>query len=252
MDKHKSCCPFSPTVNCGFRNVDKCSTFVVKLAWSGHMPLTMGRDGYFEAQHLENGLRKLYQEQGHFVCPQIRPGPVAGATLCDPTRCDCVNYAGRTETGWPRPPAEWKERATCRVNREHGLGRGSVVKHLRKKGLGCQRINGQCYHEFSQGRPFQGCYDLQSADIIGCEKDNDCIVVSYHSCVAVALDESNQHLRDMNANWYHALDPDSYSLTKDIEGFGVYWCKGQGCRNYYRFTRSRLRGVLKPSEYVRT
>ena len=83
INKHKTCCPFNPTVTCTFRDAGISAALVVKLAWSGHLPLTVSRDRFFAVEDLEEGLQKLYREQGHFVCPQLRPGPVTGAGLCD-------------------------------------------------------------------------------------------------------------------------------------------------------------------------
>jgi hypothetical protein len=254
MDKHWWCCPFRPTIRLGFRaGLGVRTALVVKRLWSGHMPLTRRRDGCYDAQELNDGLKQMYRVQGHYTCPQIKPGPVAGERLCDPTRCNCVYYAGLEETRWPRPPVKREGEAVCREHGVLGLGPPGIAhKHQRKEVLGNPGIKGQCYYESSSGiPPFQGCHDLHYADILGCEVESNCVVVSYSSCVVILLDESDRHVGAMDANWYQALDPDSYGLTEDVEGFGVYWCKDRGCKNYYRFARSRLRGMLKPSEYVR-
>ncbi|KAK3363822.1 hypothetical protein B0T25DRAFT_597289 [Lasiosphaeria hispida] len=257
--RHMTCCPFMPTVTCTFREsaaAPPLGVLVVKLAWSGHLTLAMGSDGCFASEDLERGLRRLYREQGHFICPQLSPGPITGSRLCGPDRCDCVWYEGCTETGWLRPPVEWRKKTTCRHDRTLGLGIKNDDKHRLRRDVP-NGIKCQCYSQCSTGqqcssaRPFNGCYDIQVADIIGCDKDTDCAVVSYSARVIIELHRSQQHLGQMSANWYHALDPGSYNLTRDKEGFGVYWCRDEGCRNYYRFTRSRLRGVLKASEYLR-
>ena len=74
------------------------------------------------------------------------------------------------------------------------------------------------------------------------------MVVTYSTEFALPLDGGR--IRRMDSTWYQALDPDSYKLTEDADGFGVYWCKAEGCRGYYRFNRSRLKGLLEPSDYV--
>jgi hypothetical protein len=43
----------------------------------------------------------------------------------------------------------------------------------------------------------------------------------------------------MSPNWYHSLDPDSYNLKDDQDGFGVYWCLQPRCANYYRYVLTR-------------
>ena len=75
------------------------------------------------------------------------------------------------------------------------------------------------------------------------------MVVTFESSFALPLD--GEHLKLMDKKWYDALDPNSYNLTDDAEGFGVYWCKTEGCNNYYRFSHSRLKRLLKPSDYTR-
>ncbi|KAK0725987.1 hypothetical protein B0H67DRAFT_572056 [Lasiosphaeris hirsuta] len=242
LDRHISCCPFEPTVLCSFQPSvavpgppNKCY-LLVEPGWSGHLPLTMGLDDCFAAEDLEKGLWRLYREQGHFICSQLSPGPVTGSGVCDPNRCDCIRYEGRTQTGWSRPPIEWREEITCRRDRTLGLGIGSIDGHELKRSY-FEGLRGQCYWQCSSGQqhlsggPFDGCYDVQVADIIASDKDADCAVVSYSARIMIELNRSQQHVGQMNANWYHAPDPDSYSLTRDGEGFGVYWCRDEGCRN---------------------
>ncbi len=53
----------------------------------------------------------------------------------------------------------------------------------------------------------------------------------------------------MGSNWFQLLDADSYGLVADDVGFGVYWCRTEGCRNYYRYSRSRLRPFLAEADY---
>ncbi|KAK0716143.1 hypothetical protein B0H67DRAFT_645801 [Lasiosphaeris hirsuta] len=82
--RHMTCCPYMPTVTCTFREsvaAPPLGALVVKLAWPGHLPLAMELDGCCASEDLERGLRRLYREQGHFICPQRQQGPVLPAML---------------------------------------------------------------------------------------------------------------------------------------------------------------------------
>ncbi|KAK3353756.1 hypothetical protein B0T25DRAFT_220623 [Lasiosphaeria hispida] len=261
---HTLCCPPHPIISCALKkspNVPGTMALVLRILWSGHIgPLERGRDGRFQADELERGVKQLYQQQGRLICPQITPGPVAGSRLCGPGRCDCLEYAGKT-TDWQRPPVEWRRTITCRARNNLGLSHGVDKKHALNKvrntglggGLGERKVEfaGQCYSKYLWTQTPTGYLLFHKTEAIGCAESVDCVVVSYQSMIVLDLDK-DCHLRRMNWNWYQALDPDSYDIAKDTEGFGLYWCKDGGCRNYYRFSRSRLRGFLKHADYVQS
>jgi len=89
---------------------------------------------------------------------------------------------------------------------------------------------------------------MAGASIIAASPQTGCMTVIYDSEIAFDLDHGL--LRKMGKMWYQALDPYSYNLTEDGEGYGVYWCDSLGCRNYYRYSRSRLERLLQDSDYT--
>jgi len=254
------------------------------IAWSGHTKLRLGGGGErgraYTADEVERAVRRAYDQQGRFVCPPVwgpGKGARAGAAICDPCKCDCVEYAGKDMLSWPQPPVEWRKHDNCRVSRrDHGLrvGLRNHSDSMSGRDTHALKVEGQDDHEHSPFR-FQ-CYSQtivgdtpsqfhQHSDVIECRdadharrrgsSNGSCAIVSFETRMTIKLQldsDGRPSLRHMNDAWYWIVDPDSYGITDDAEGFGVYWCKAQTCRNYYRYSRTRLRGLLKTADYVRT
>jgi len=262
-DKKQSRVPSNPAL--AIMGSKDTKEITILSAWSGHTALNwMGARGGrgVQAQELEAAVKRVYEHQGRFTCPPIRPGSVMGSALCDPSRCECVDYAGKT-ADWPRSPIEWQQFPTCRVDPDLGFGYLSKAK-VRVLAQGARgnlmgdELRGQCWSQTVGIGVTEGVIDCQFGDVVECrdESHGGCAVVSFLSVLYLELDDNGGRsvplLRQMNDLWYHALDPDSFKLTEDVDGFGVYWCWDKKCRNYYRYGRSRLRSVLvKPADYVR-
>ena len=222
--------------------------FVVMLEWQKHLPLPLGTNGRLQAEELERGIKELYEEEGRFICPPLRPGPAFGTELFDPCRCDCLEYAGGTGTAWERPPKNWRTWTTCRTDPSRGIDPS-------REDQDCATIDG--FHKDILSDRFRcnrrvrkvSRWMAQMANISKCWGGEGCLIVDYVTTVMLPAD--GRRLSKMDRNWYAALDPDSYGLTNDIDGFGIYWCKAEGCRNYYRFICSRLQRLLEPSDYSR-
>ncbi len=214
------------------------------LRWSVHLSMTPTPDGQFTAAELARRIKELGKRGAQFICPQVKPGHVAGARLFDPNSCDCLLYEGRELTAWDRPPLSSPppSKPDCRQDPGLRLGRNDRSKEAPNK---------TCKVGFSHKR--NGCF-IDNADVKdsygsrtevrACPNGKSCLQMSYVSFHNLITDEDGM-LRRMCDRWYLALDPDSYRLTDDREGFGVYWCKAKGCRNYYRFNHSRLGPFLK-------
>ena len=229
-------CPPSPTVHCRFEK----NAFELRVVWSCHVPSQMRLDRRFSAGEVASRMGELYGQQGRFICPQIKPGPVVGSALCDPGRCDCVRYAERSMTiPWERPAREWRTSATCRLDPVFGLGSNSPRAQSSRR---------RCYRHSLVDDTSDGFF-AHTADIAVCQGGKNCIVATYQSRMRFALGPGEDYsLRRMNRGWYQALDPDSYGLTDDTDGFGLFWCKTEKCRNYYRLGWSRLAGFLNPAD----
>ena len=250
-----SCQPNHPKMTCQIGESSpgaRTGTMIVTLCWSGHMALTKGVRGRYDAGAFQRGVERLYHEQGRFICPQISPGRVIGAGLCDPCQCDCIEYPGQSCV-WKRAPTQWRTTARCRDDRRTGLGRGNPAMHRRLR-ISNPRLYGgaQCYSQYLEDQGSGNFLHGYKADVMPCNTSLGRVVVNYMTVMGIDLEENDQQLLGpMNWEWYRALDPDSLDLTGDDEGFGVYWCRNKGCRNYHRFNQSRLRHLLNPEDYLR-
>ncbi|KAM7196859.1 hypothetical protein V8F20_006826 [Naviculisporaceae sp. PSN 640] len=199
---------------------------------------------------VESLVRKWYRKQGHFICPQMSPGPLPGAALFDPGRCNCLDYPGKVESGWERPPVDWRTGPTCLTNptqvmkwytrcptKQSAAWNGTVPS---EKSVHCSSHLVRKPERGREGHPGQIVTWLSDGP--------EMLAIHAQSWFTLELD-GDQRLTKIGKSWYHMLDPDSYKLTKDKEGFGVYWCKSERCKNYYRYGQSRLKPFLKADEY---
>lgn len=234
---HAKCCSPYPTLYVGFIP----RGFEIVFRWCSHLPLSTKENGHFEAKEFEEGIQALYNHEGQFICPQIEPGKriVIGRALCDPGRCDCLEYAGKDSTNWGRPLTAWREAKTCRDDPSLGLGDKTIERHTVQGTLPRVSTNSCCRHGRFSGNS-DGFY-LAEATVSRCSSDGeDCTSVSYRSAIGFVLDKS-QSLERVNTHWYGHVDPDSYNVTEDVDGFGLYWCMSPACMNYYRFGSTRFK-----------
>ena len=252
-------CPLNPTISLAVleTNTDGLWILVVKLAWSGHTPMVIDMEGRdrLRADSFQASVQGLYSKQGRHICPRLKPGPAAGEGLCDPVRCDCLEYAGKEASGWHQPPEQWRNVDTCRTDRNNGLGYwGAQTKLLLSQKEGRPNsvfFKRQCFHQAVGTMTTTGFLDTQEADIVSCpQSPTECAAVNFASIIRVGLDYHSKLARKPSHDWYHALDPHSYGLLEDSLGFGVYWCRTEGCKNYYRYGSSRFKGVLGTRTYV--
>lgn len=78
-----------------------------------------------------------------------------------------------------------------------------------------------------------------------CHSGDSCLVLDYARTLTVGRDGA------IGAQWYQALDPDSYGLTEDEEGFEIYWCRQNECKNYYGRAPGFSR-IVREAEYHRS
>lgn len=199
----------------------------IYLDWTAHLPL--GRTEWpLTAAALRPRLAELRDNTGRFICPTMAPGRDLPEFTCfDPHTCDCVRFQGSqivdwqfcstpdTDTGGHTDPTERlflpKDSSRSGQSLRQGLSdecefdlRNHVVLLVT--------------HEYGPGDSY--------IEIGPCHSDSLCLVVGYN-WEFPARSEGNIH-----PHWYQALDPDSYNLTTDRDGFGVYWCRQEQCRNY--------------------
>jgi len=247
--EHARCCPSKPTLSCYFKEGSSDTRFLVlQLSWSSHVSLASKQDGRVQAKDLELGIKELYKLEGRFICPPLAPEPVVGLIIGDPSCCDCVEYPGKTATGWECPPSEWQpeDKKTCRNDHTLGILSYNSVLHNMAFVTNPAYSSYQCNYHWHGGSDAEGGFSHWAYLN---RVSESCVRVTYHSRIEVVAD-GNGSPQQMNRSWYQALDPESYGLTNDADGFGLYWCKTEGCRNYYRFGRSRFRRLLRASDYV--
>lgn len=91
---------------------------------------------------------------------------------------------------------------------------------------------------------------IQKVRALRCSHRKDCIQLKY-TWRWKAGGSHGANASFMGKSWFDVLDPDSYKLTQDEDGKGVYWCGDKDCRNYYRYTHSRLQPLLGCGDYRR-
>ena len=205
-----------PAILCSFETQRDRRVFEVATIWSGHLSMRMRSDGHYHAADFEKGLETLYEHEGKFICPSLSPGPLPGSTFCNPGDCDCLTYSGKDWTAWERPPADWTQKETCRLDPSIGLYHSDFIVDPNLD----ETEQSLCWKSWDIGSGTYGTWD-QAAQA-RCGTEMDCVLVTYQSTFSLALDyDDSRRLRRMDSNWFHALDPDSYNLTQDSAGFGV-------------------------------
>ncbi|KAK3942093.1 hypothetical protein QBC46DRAFT_428423 [Diplogelasinospora grovesii] len=243
-----NCCPPHPTVSVGYPKNHSEIVFQIDLYWSAHLPMTLTQDRCFKPEELARGITYLRTKGAQFICPQVKPGHIAGAGLFDPNCCDCLDYEGRELTAWDRPLSRDLplSGADCRHNPTLRFGRdeGGQDPHTSRCTGGFSHSRGKCFANVAWRAPtINGTVQGLRTEVKRCPNGENCVKVAHASFVDLPLDKDGA-LRQMSSGWYQVLDPDSYHLTEDWEGFGVYWCKAKDCKNYYRFNQSRLKPLV--------
>lgn len=222
-------------------------TFTLQFEWSSHISLAMKTDGRFEAEDFKRQTESRFQREGKFICPQSSLGMSLSQMFCDPVRCDCLAYAGMGSFDWGRPLKSWVKAETCRSKPSLGLY-NRLFAETGEIYLDDFSSRTTCCSRFHRGsRYLEGYHNF--ATIVKCEEGKNCFILL--CCLSIAFTLHEQQGPEgimMDPSWYACLDPDSYRIFEDNDGFGVYWCKSKGCRNYYRFAQFRLNHLLKDSE----
>ncbi|KAK3935583.1 hypothetical protein QBC46DRAFT_397157 [Diplogelasinospora grovesii] len=260
QDKGWDCNPKYPTLTVGYKET---KNFHIWLAWSPHLSVAKGLqdDGPLTPQILERDLAMLREKEARFICPEFEPGQIVESRLFDPNSCDCLKYKGMDKTRWKRlsePQLRPPLLRPCRLDRTRCLTplvRAQMTSG-RRRSVGARKWHrneqhGQGWrsrHIGKDGTEEPLSAQMQRVTVLPCLRGRECIQLNYKRRWCVG-DERGASVRHMNGHWFSALDPDSYELTEDEDGVGVYWCKERSCRNFYRYTRSRIRPLLKWEDY---
>ncbi|KAK3369526.1 hypothetical protein B0T24DRAFT_596264 [Lasiosphaeria ovina] len=241
----------------------KPNNLYITLAWQAHVSLARHHedDKPLTAQKLQSRLAGLRGIQAKFICTEVERGQQLELRLFDPNLCRCLRYAGMDKK-WRHPLDEALllrsprfKRRPCYSDPTRRLD--PLLRAQTDQPSGHDRINAHNRLQ-SEHRIVWLNYGLKNGKIdpfghaehgvivAPCISGRDCIEVNYEMTMCLSRERGAPC---MALNWFYYLDPDSHRLTEDNEGLGVYWCKEETCRNYYRYGLSRLHPFVKWGNY---
>lgn len=237
---------------------DKNDGFRLLLSWSAHLSLRKASGAPLTPESLTDGLARLRRKATGFICPELERGQVVESWLFDPNGCGCLDYKALDQlgVGWG-----WSRNAKSKRARECQGGGTLPLQPLiqaqrpeaRRSPRGHDKLGNKSKHRgdlesnLAKGGPAEGF--TQRVTAVPCKGGAECLQLRYVSMAR--LDGKDGHLRRMVSNWYLLLDPQSYKVTQDRDGFRVYWCEDKRCRNYWQYARSRWRPFLSAEDYTR-
>jgi hypothetical protein len=250
----------------------------INLTWEAHVRLAAGQKQHLTEKTIRNGLAELRRNTARFIGPESKPGRLVELLWFDPNHCDCVRFEGSDLINWQLAPSETLQPHHCRrTQRKHRPTekqvilkshiipeKQSILKNARRvaQWLGLFRhkdepplqmdqhgntethVSNMHKHGITETHFGRTQFDrrslgLHSSEVVvsPCCNGDECLTILYQR--RIDLYESGC-LQSMSSHWYQVLDPDSYNLTNDRDGLGVYWCRQEGCGIYYRYALSRM------------
>lgn len=191
------------------------------LRWVGHLSLPeMDDKEVLTAEFMHEKIKQdLRPGAAEHIAPALSTGRIPEMGCFDPNRCCCLSYPGNERLGsaWSFMPIQDIKFPSCRVDPREKLGWASHRTCLTTTGV---KLNGSSYIE---------------VDAQPCLANTDCLQVEYIRRIDII--PQGHAPGAANMGWWQAIDPGSYNLTSDTESFGVYWCRQEGCANYFRYMR---------------
>lgn len=229
----------------------------IRLSWTAHLPVEPN-GGQLTAVSLRPRIAEIRESGGRFLYPTVTFSRDMPEMRCfDPNDCDCVSLEGHGNVKL-RPSSSLNSKRVCRLNPSrqlysmcpssssspswsaaplaHGIQR-LLLAPRKKCGLSPKRHTARL--ELTGNSSGPGCSNVQCWP---CHSGDSCLVLDYTR--RLRFDRAGA----IDIQWYQALDPDSYSLTEDEQGFEIYWCSQNECRNYH----GRLPGfsrIVRGTEY---
>lgn len=195
----------------------------ILMNWTAHLPLRRDQ-GPLTAAALRPRLATLRDNTGRFICPTLAPGMDLPELCCfDPNYCDCVPFKGSRNVDW-QLLSRSGSKTGGHMDPANRLFLNGVLTH---SGPVCEFALKR--HETRLMQETDSCYGRGHSNIRvqPCHSGSLCLTVNYERRLRARSG------RLMSPEWYQALDPESYGLTTDRDGFGIYWCRKKQCRNYY-------------------
>lgn len=164
---------------------------------------------------------EIRENAGRFICPTTAPGLMMNLPelrCFDPNDCDCMRFEGLQHGvsffggGHTDPTHTLSPPDNLNASGHRPLVGLSEKCYCTLKMHGKLRLN-------AAGTYGYGVAD-SNARILPCHNNGRCLVLRYRRRIPRKTPRG-----DIDPHWYQSLDPDSYNLTGDRDGLGVYWCR---------------------------
>lgn len=232
----------------------------IRMRWTAHLPVESNGEP-LTAVGLRSRIAEIRESCGRFLYPAITlTGDVPEMRCFDPNDCDCVLLEGQ-ENVELRFGSPLHSKRVCRLNtsrRLYPLCRSSSSWSAASLVDGIRRLVLEHEWDFrrkcvSSPKRHMTRLDFNLCSVPGrsdvgcwpCHAGDSCLVLDYLRVLIIRCDGA------IGSQWYRALDPDSYSLMDDEEGFEIYWCRQNECRNYYGRVPGFSR-IIRGAEYHRS
>lgn len=223
------------------------------IFWTAHIPF----NGQMDAMRTQ--LEEIRNNAGKYIVPREASATETPELRCfDPNDCHCMTYPGTENVRWEWECGPWLPGTTkCLSDPFRGLNallptRPStsavfdlahrVVQSLKSKVAPKCMVEPKTHRSREQASPNKYGPGLSGVEVKPCHTGKDCLVVDYMRTLVVC--DGGKIL----PYWYNALDPDSYNITDDEDGLGVFWCPQSHCRNYFKGPLNYA-GVLRGLEF---
>lgn len=221
------------------------------IFWTAHVPF----DGQLDS--LRPKFEELRESAGKHIVPCQGTTKEPPELRCvDPNDCHCTTYAGADNVRWEWECGPWLPGATqCISDPFRGLNTllppqppgstmSNIVRALKLKRSPECAVEPKVHRTRNPESPRTYGVGRCAVEVKPCHTGKDCLVVDYLRLLRV------QHNGKLTPQWYNTLDPDSYNITDDEDGLGVFWCPTPGCRNYYKGVLNYA-GILRRRDFRR-
>lgn len=222
---------------------------VFDIRWAAHIPFNGRMD------ELRPRIAKIHDNAGKYIVPYSATAKETPELRCfDPNDCHCTTYTGSENVRWEWECGPWLPGTTkcvsdpykglneLRPPRPYGPTVSNIIRLLEPKRRRVCAAD-QKQHQSRIGPiPFNRGVGLCGVDVRPCHTGKDCLKVEYLRVLVGELDGK------LTPQWYNTLDPESYNITADEDGLGVFWCPTPGCRNYYKGVLNYA-GILRRRDF---
>ncbi|KAG8162507.1 hypothetical protein KVR01_008272 [Diaporthe batatas] len=239
------CCGYRWPTICGLGKNPR----LYDLSWKAHISF----DGQMST--LRPKLAELHDITGKYIIPCLYPTTQPPTLRCfDPNDCHCTPYAGSENVRWEWECGPWlpgitecmegpyKGLDTLRPPKASGSIVSNIISRLKKQPPRECAADQKRHMSRQEVVPFKWGVAMSCADVRPCHTGKDCLKIDYIR-VLHPLENGN-----ITPEWYNTLDPESYNITEDEDGLGVFWCPTDGCRNFYKEVLSYSR-ILRHRDF---